>query len=417
MCSSKLAMDNKKPQETVDKSLIPYTYEEAIEKVKVGKFHYFLLLVTGMCFLSFITEISGLGLIMFPAKCDLQFSLTEQGLLGSAGFLGVTVSAHVMGFLADTWGRLRTLRTMILLSLCTSLISSVSTNVWMLFVFRFLTGVFISGCQSCVFSLVGEFHSSRTRVRHVTMVSLFLPAGLIYLPGLAVFILPLNIETTILGIKLLPWRILMFCNLIPSLIALIGCFMIPESPKFLLSQGRHDESVEILRKVYATNTGNPKNTYPCNIITLKDVGSNLSNIKGLGNAVNLVWMQTASLFTKERAVQTVNMCFITFAINLIAQGTFLYFPIIINNLITFSDQSLSVCQSMGAVHQSTSNRTLEEICADPASLNIQQYEFLFYMGWCFASFYYFISTVINMTGKKTLFSKIFEYNIDICNIS
>lgn len=171
------------PVEPTDNASLTYTYEEAIEKVQVGKFHYILLITMGMGFLAFITEISALGLIIFPVKCDLQFTLTEQGLLGSAGFFGVAVSGHFMGFLGDTWGRLRTLRTTILMSLCTSLISLASTNVWMLFAFRFLTGVFISGCQSCIFSLVGEFHSIRTRVRHVALVLMFLPAGSIYFPG------------------------------------------------------------------------------------------------------------------------------------------------------------------------------------------------------------------------------------------
>uniref|UniRef100_T1GD11 Major facilitator superfamily (MFS) profile domain-containing protein n=1 Tax=Megaselia scalaris TaxID=36166 RepID=T1GD11_MEGSC len=165
-----------------EKSLKAYPYEEAIEKVGVGKFHYALLLIAGMCFMACVTEITGLGLIMFPAKCDLKFTLTEQGLLGSAGFLGVTVSSHFMGFLADTWGRVRSLRMMLLISLVMSLISVMSVNVWMLFIFRFLTGCFISGGQACVFSLVGEFHSIATRVKHVALVSIFLPAGLIYFP-------------------------------------------------------------------------------------------------------------------------------------------------------------------------------------------------------------------------------------------
>lgn len=167
----------------VEKSLKAYPYEEAIEKTQLGKFHYGLLMVAGMCFMACVTEITGLGLIMFPAKCDLQFTLAQQGLLGSAGFMGVTCSSHFMGFLADTWGRVRSLRSMLLVSLFTSLISVMSVNVWMLFTFRFLTGVFISGCQACVFTLVGEYHSSKTRVKHVAMVSIFLPSGLIYLPG------------------------------------------------------------------------------------------------------------------------------------------------------------------------------------------------------------------------------------------
>ncbi|KAL5280519.1 hypothetical protein ACFFRR_004479 [Megaselia abdita] len=384
-----------------EKSLKAYTYEEAVDKTQLGKFHYCLLLIAGMCFMACITEITGLGLIMFPAKCDLQFTLAQQGLLGSAGFMGVTVSSHFMGFLADTWGRVRSLRTMLLISLCTSLISTMSANVWMLFTFRFLTGVFISGCQACVFTLVGEFHSSKTRVKHVAMVSIFLPSGLIYLPALAYFILPLNINVHFLGINLLPWRVLMMANTLPSMIALAGVYWLPESPKYLLSQGKHSESVEILRKVYSMNSGKPKNTYPCNIVTLKDVGSDLSN-KGIFGILKLVWTQTISLFTRDRVFQTVNMCTITFIINLIAQGTFMYFPIIINNLITHTESSLTVCQAFEVAGQSTSNLTLEEMCADPDSMNIQQYEFLTYIGCIFMLCYLFISAVIDYTGKKPL---------------
>lgn len=176
-------MDEKTSNSGEEKSLKAYPYDEAIAKAELGKFHFLLLLIAGMCFMACVTEIMGLGMIMFPAKCDLQFTLEEQGLLGSAGFLGVTISSHFMGILADTWGRVRSLRTMLLISFCTSLISTVSPNVWMLFVFRFLTGAFISGGQACVFTIVGEFHSIKNRVKHVTMVSTFLPTGLIYLPG------------------------------------------------------------------------------------------------------------------------------------------------------------------------------------------------------------------------------------------
>lgn len=167
-----------------EKSLTSYPYEEAIEKTYVGKFHYFLLFIAGMCFTAFITEITGIGLLIYSAKCDLRFSLLEQGLVGSAGFLGVAISSHVMAFLADTWGRLKILRLTTTLSLITSLISAVSGNVWMLFTFRLLTGVFVSGCQACVFSFVGEFHGSKSRSTHVAMISALSSLGIIILPGL-----------------------------------------------------------------------------------------------------------------------------------------------------------------------------------------------------------------------------------------
>lgn len=41
----------------------------------------------------------------------------------------------------------------------------------------------------------------------------------------------------------------------------------PESPKFLASQGKTDEALAILRKIYAANTGRNEDEYPVSIDT------------------------------------------------------------------------------------------------------------------------------------------------------
>lgn len=133
--------------------------------------------------MSVMVETMGVSIIMPSVKCDLQSTISEQGILASAGFLGVVLSSHAMGFLADTWGRVRTLRFALILSFGATIISAFSVNIWMLIVFRFLCGFFISGCQACVFSLCGEFHGNRTRVRYVTLLSGFMPIALMYLPS------------------------------------------------------------------------------------------------------------------------------------------------------------------------------------------------------------------------------------------
>ena len=160
-----------------------YTFEDAVTLAKVGKFHYMLLLVCGVCFMAVMVEIMCVSIILPSMQCDLVSTLTEQGILASSGFLGIVLSSHAMGFLADTWGRVRTLRLALVLASISTIISAFSVNIWMLIVFRFLTGFFISGGQACVFSLCGEFHGNKTRVRHVTLLSGFLPLALIYLPG------------------------------------------------------------------------------------------------------------------------------------------------------------------------------------------------------------------------------------------
>lgn len=160
-----------------------HTFEDAVTLAKVGKFHYLLLLVSGICFMSVMVEIMCVSIILPSMKCDLVSTLTEQGILASSGFLGIVLSSHAMGFLADTWGRIRTLRLALILASTSAIISAFSVNIWMLIVFRFFTGFFMSGGQACVFSLCGEFHGNKTRVRHVTLLSGFLPLSLIYLPG------------------------------------------------------------------------------------------------------------------------------------------------------------------------------------------------------------------------------------------
>uniref|UniRef100_A0A3Q3ERJ2 Synaptic vesicle glycoprotein 2Ba n=1 Tax=Labrus bergylta TaxID=56723 RepID=A0A3Q3ERJ2_9LABR len=49
------------------------------------------------------------------------------------------------------------------------------------------------------------------------------------------------------------WRIFVFVCLFPALAALIGVVFMPESPRFLLENARHDEAWMVLRNVHDTN--------------------------------------------------------------------------------------------------------------------------------------------------------------------
>lgn len=160
-----------------------FQFEDALEHVQVGKFHYLLLLVCGLGYMAASVEIIGMSVVMFSADCDLKLSVQQQGLLGSMGLLGVVLSSHAMGFSADTYGRLKTIRISLFISLCASLISVFSVNILMLLICRFLTGFFISASQSCVYTLLGEYHNSKTRMNHITVLASFLVFGLIYMQG------------------------------------------------------------------------------------------------------------------------------------------------------------------------------------------------------------------------------------------
>lgn len=56
----------------------------------------------------------------------------------------------------------------------------------------------------------------------------------------------------------MPWRMFLFINALIPGIGCIGTMFLPESPKFLLAIGKPKETLDIMRKMYACNTGNSK---------------------------------------------------------------------------------------------------------------------------------------------------------------
>ncbi|KAI8125190.1 Synaptic vesicle glycoprotein 2B [Lucilia cuprina] len=385
-------------KEKLPAPILTHTFEEAVSLTKIGKFHYTLLVVCGICFMAVMVEIMCVSIILPSMKCDLVASLTEQGILASSGFFGIVLSSHAMGFLADTCGRIRTLRMALILASISTIVSAFSVNIWMLIVFRFFTGFFISGGQACVFSLCGEFHGNKTRVKHVTLLSGFLPIALMYLPTAAIFVLPLRIDAMLFGMKFSSWRILLMVNSSLSLLALLGLFMLPETPKYVLVQGDHDGALEILRGIFVKNTGRPASDYPVKHIVMESNGANLSNIKGVKDALKLIWSQTVPLFYRERCLHTINICGIMFIVYGISQGIFMWFPTMLNEMVAKDGLGYNVC------HILSNMETGADLTSDVCNGIIDTFPFMviIFVGAAFAVFYLIFAFTIDYIGKKNL---------------
>ncbi|XP_017965075.1 synaptic vesicle 2-related protein [Drosophila navojoa] len=376
-----------------------YSFEEAITLTGHGLFHLKLLLVCGLCFMAVMVEIMGVSLIMPLVKCDLQATLDQQGILASAGFLGVVLSSHAVGFLADTWGRVTTLRLAMLLSAITSIISAFSVNIWMLIAFRFLTGFFISGGQACVFSLCGEFHGNRTRVRHVTLLSCFLCFAIMFAPAMAIGILPLELSGSMLGVNVASWRLFLIADVSIALLALLGLLTVPETPKYLLVHGRTDKALETLRKMYVYNSGRPASEYPVECLAPQLGGASLSNVHGVCDALRLIWQQTVPLFHRSRVLHTLNICGMQFVIYGIAQGIFMWFPTILNELGEESSYGALLCTVL-LNFNTEPNPSEDGTCAMKADVNT--YLVMITIGAAFTVIYLIFAYTIDMIGKRNL---------------
>ncbi|EDV91828.1 3-hydroxybenzoate transporter MhbT [Drosophila grimshawi] len=378
-----------------------YSFEEAITLAGVGRFHLKLLLICGMCFMAVMVEIMGVSLIMPLVKCDLNATLGEQGILASAGFLGVVLSSHAMGFLADTWGRVATLRIAIALSAICSIVSAFSVNIWMLIVCRFLTGFFISGGQACVFSLCGEFHGNGSRVRHVTLLSCFMCIAMMFAPAVAIGILPLQFEGSLLGLPLSSWRLFIIADVSISLIAIVGLYALPETPKYLLVQGNVEEALQTLGKIYEQNFGRSAGDYPVKRLSPQTGGASLSSVHSFCDAVRLVWQQTVPLFYRSRVFHTLNICTTQFIIYGIAQGIFMWFPTILNELGKHSGEGSLLC----TILQGFNTPAETEIASDSVchiAADINTYQVMICIGGAFTVIYLIFAYTIDMIGKRNL---------------
>ncbi|KAL5273934.1 hypothetical protein ACFFRR_000603 [Megaselia abdita] len=363
---------------TTNKLIQPLNYEEAISAAGVGRFHYYLLATCGLAFMATATEVPGLSIIILAAKCDLKFSLQEQGFLASAGFCGILISCQFMGYLSDKYGRVKIMRTSLMLALSCSLCSVFSVNTIMLISLRFLTGLFIAGNQAA-FSLMAEYHGRESRAKHLTFLAAFLVLGSFYFRIMATIVLPLKAFVS-------TWRLLLIIHAVPTAISSIGLILVPESPKFLLEKGRQEECLQTLKEIHAINTKNTAEIYKCDFIEHK-VDTTKANSNFLTN--------TMELFKMEHLLLTLNLSITAFIITFVSGGIMMWLPLILSKLVQHKYKAYSVCGTLAL-----DNTTTADGCVAGQEIDLAPYRILAIIGFFTLILYILTSFIVSNFGRK-----------------
>ena len=116
------------------------SFEEAIQKCRFGKFNYLLIVLAGGLMACAFIELTSINFVLSVAECDLGLTSENKGILSAIGYVGVILSSHLWGFLADTKGRRKTLIPTLLLAFTATVASSLANNFWLLVFLRFLNG-------------------------------------------------------------------------------------------------------------------------------------------------------------------------------------------------------------------------------------------------------------------------------------
>ncbi|KYN34369.1 Synaptic vesicle glycoprotein 2B, partial [Trachymyrmex septentrionalis] len=237
-------------------------FEKAMEICGNGRYQYTFLLVCGVIFICVGCQFGASAYILPSAECDLNMKSEEKGLLNVAFLAGSVFSALFWGVFAGAYGRRNILLITLFGDSIVTLITSFLQNFELLLAFRVISGFLMGGPGSLVYMYLGESHAEKYRAKSICYLGFFFTLAWLILPGLAWIIIPLPISFNFYGIQYNSWRLFLGAISIPTFIIAVIILTYPESPKFLVSQGKTDEALAILQTIYAVNTGRDKNEFP-----------------------------------------------------------------------------------------------------------------------------------------------------------
>ena len=208
---------------------------ERLEALPLGRFHYKLLLVTGLGWL-FDSMDTGLIAFILPVLAkEWGLAPGQMGRIGSIGLIGMALGAVVSGTIADRIGRKKVFTITVLLYSIASAFCALSWNYQSLLVFRFLVGFGLGGELPVAATLVSEYAPSRVRGRFIVLLESFWGLGWIAAACIAYFFIPLY-----------GWRMAFLIGALPALYVCLIRMHMPESVRYLLAHGRVGEARQIV---------------------------------------------------------------------------------------------------------------------------------------------------------------------------
>lgn len=152
---------------------------------------------------------------------------------------GVFVGCMVWGWASDRYGRRLTMLVAAAIQTVTSIVAAFATNYGLFIVLRFLIAFSVSGVFECGFVLVTEICGPTYRTYFGILTQFPFGIGASILPLVAYFIRE--------------WQTLQLAISIPCVLLASYYWFVPESPRWLMAEGRFEEAIKILKNGAKTN--------------------------------------------------------------------------------------------------------------------------------------------------------------------
>jgi len=191
----------------------------------------------------------------------LAFDLSAAGLGFTVGSLliGCFIGAFFAGTLADSMGRRNVMRLAAILFFFGALIQGLSHDHTIFVIARIVGGMAVGAASVLSPAYISEVAPANIRGRMTTVQQVMIITGLTaaYVVN-AVLASQAGVSTDTFWGGIEAWRWMYIMQAVPAVVFLIALFLIPESPRFLVSKGRHDHALEVLSKLFGTDAATLK---------------------------------------------------------------------------------------------------------------------------------------------------------------
>lgn len=216
----------------------------ALERLPISRWHRHLVLLVGIGAFFDLYDVFLGGVLAPILGTEFALGSTGKAAVVASGFLGMFVGANVLSVLADRLGR----RRLLLLNLAAysvfSLLAAFSPNIEVFLVLRFLTGIGLGAELVLVDTYLAEFLPAPVRGRYIAWAY---TVGFLGVPVAALLGGRLVAAQQIAGVA--GWRWLLVAGALGALFIVVMRRRLPESPRWLESRGRFEESAQTVRSI------------------------------------------------------------------------------------------------------------------------------------------------------------------------
>ncbi|XP_029431624.1 synaptic vesicle glycoprotein 2B [Rhinatrema bivittatum] len=332
-----------------DEEQLAHQYENIIQECGHGRFQWMLFFVLGLALMADGVEIFVVGFVLPSAEKDMCLSSSNKGMLGLIVYLGMMLGSFLWGGLSDKIGRKKCLMISLAMNAAFAFLSSFVQGYGFFLFCRLISGVGIGGSLPIVFAYFSEFLSREKRGEHLSWLCMFWMIGALYASAMAWSIIPHYGWGFSMGTNyhFHSWRVFVVMCALPCITSIAALKFIPESPRFLLETGKHDEAWMILKRVHDTNMrakGEPEKVFTVSHIkTPKQIDEfiEIQNSTGtwfqrwfvrITTTAKQIWENMLYCFTGQYRRNTLFLSVVWFTLALSYYGLTVWFPDMIRYL-------------------------------------------------------------------------------------